>query len=88
MQACKSANALIPRQLEGCNCDCKNSQHASFTSVICRILAAGSNVWKKLQKDKTLVGLEFNGPVNTVKVKSSQSVYLTTLFLGRLSPLI
>ena len=29
-----------------------------------------------------LVGLEFNNPVNTIKVMSSQSVYLTTLFLG------
>ena len=28
-----------------------------------------------------LAGLEFNGPVNTVKVMSSRSVYLTTLFL-------
>ena len=31
----------------------------------------------------TLVGLEFNGPVNTTKVNSS----LTTLFQARLSPL-
>ena len=30
---------------------------------------------------------EFNGPVNTVSVRLSQSVHLTTLFLGRLSPL-
>ena len=34
-----------------------------------------------------LVGFDFNGPVNTIKVMLSQSVYLTTLFLGRLSPL-
>ena len=34
-----------------------------------------------------MVGLKFNGPVNTVKVISSMSVYLTTLFLGRLGPL-
>ena len=27
----------------------------------------------------------FNGPVSTIKVMSSQSVCLTTLFLGRLS---
>ena len=32
-------------------------------------------------------GLEFNSPVNTIKDMSRQSVYLTTLFLGRLSPL-
>ena len=31
-----------------------------------------------------LVGLEFNGQVKTIKVMSSQSVYLTTLSLGRL----
>ena len=34
-----------------------------------------------------LAGLEFNGPVNTIKVMSCQSVYLTTLFLGRLTSL-
>ena len=34
-----------------------------------------------------LVGWQFNGPVNTIKVMLSQSVYLTTLFLDRLSPL-
>ena len=34
-----------------------------------------------------LVSLELNGPVNINKVMSNQSVYLTTLFLGRLSPL-
>ena len=28
-----------------------------------------------------LVGLEFNGPVNTIKVMASRSVYLTTIFL-------
>ena len=33
------------------------------------------------------VDLEFNGPFNTIKVMSSRSVYLTTLFLGRLCPL-
>ena len=33
-----------------------------------------------------LVGLEFNGPVNTIKVMWSRSVYQTTLFLGRLRP--
>ena len=32
-----------------------------------------------------LIGLEFNGPVNTIKVMWSQRLYLTTLFLGRLS---
>ena len=31
--------------------------------------------------------LEFYSPVNTIKVMLSQSVYLTTHFLGRLSPL-
>ena len=34
-----------------------------------------------------LVDLEFNCLVNTIKVMSSQSVYLTRLFLCRLSPL-
>ena len=34
-----------------------------------------------------LVGLEFNGPVKIIRVMLSQSVYLTTLFLGRFSPL-
>ena len=33
------------------------------------------------------VELELNGLVNTIKVMSSPSIYLTTLFLGRLSPL-
>ena len=32
-----------------------------------------------------LVGLEFNAGVNTIKFMSSRSVYLTTLFLDRLS---
>ena len=32
-------------------------------------------------------GLEFNGLVNTIKTMSSRSVYLTKLFLSRLSPL-
>ena len=30
-----------------------------------------------------LVGLELNGPVNTIKVMSSPSVYLTTIFPGQ-----
>ena len=34
-----------------------------------------------------MVGLELNGPVNSIKVISSRSVFLTILFLGRLSPL-
>ena len=34
-----------------------------------------------------LVRLEFNGPVYNIKVMSSPSVYLTTLFLSKLSPL-
>ena len=34
-----------------------------------------------------LVGLKFNGPVNTIYVMSSPSVYLTTFFLYRFSPL-
>ena len=33
------------------------------------------------------VGVDFNGPVNTNKVMLSGSVYLTTLVLGKLSPL-
>ena len=32
-----------------------------------------------------LVGLVFSGQVNTILVMSSQSVYLTTLFMSRLS---
>ena len=36
---------------------------------------------------ETIGWLEFNGQVNTLMVMSSLSVYLTTLFLGRLSPL-
>ena len=34
-----------------------------------------------------LDGLEINGPTNTIRVISIRSVYLTTLFLGRLIPL-
>ena len=34
-----------------------------------------------------VIGLKYNGPVNTIKVMLSWLVYLTTLFLGRLSPL-
>ena len=34
-----------------------------------------------------LVGLEFTGPINTVKVMLSWSDYLTMFFLGRFSPL-
>ena len=34
-----------------------------------------------------LVGLEFKSPANTIKVMLSWSLYLTTLFLGRLNPL-
>ena len=34
-----------------------------------------------------VVGLEFNSPVNCIKVMLSRSVYLTTLFLGRVSPI-
>ena len=34
-----------------------------------------------------LLRMEFNGPVNTIKVMSSQSVYLTSLFQSRLSPI-
>ena len=41
----------------------------------------------KVRLHTLTVGLEFNGPVNTIKVTSSQSVYLTTLFLDILSPL-
>ena len=33
------------------------------------------------------LGLVFNSPVNNTEVMSSQSVYLTTLFLGKCSPL-
>ena len=35
----------------------------------------------------SLVGLECNVPFNTIRVTSSRSVYLTTLFLDKLSPL-
>ena len=34
-----------------------------------------------------IVGLEFNGPVNTINVMSNLSIYLTALVLGRLRPL-
>ena len=34
-----------------------------------------------------LIGLEYYVPVNTIKVTSSWSFYLTTILLGRLSPL-
>ena len=44
-----------------------------------------------LEKDKKgtvrAVGLQFNDPVNTIMVVLSQLVYLSTLFLGKLSPL-
>ena len=43
------------------------------------ILIRSASIW--------LVCLQFNGPVNTIKVKLSQSSYLTTLFLGRFNPL-
>ena len=33
------------------------------------------------------VGLELNVQVNTIKFKSRQSVYFTTPFVGRFSPL-
>ena len=33
-----------------------------------------------------LVGLEFNGPVNTIKIMLSGSVYLTTLLPGHAKP--
>ena len=39
-------------------------------------------------KIHSLVGLELNSPVNTIQVMLSSSVYQTTLFLGRLSPLV
>ena len=34
-----------------------------------------------------LIDLEFNGPDNTVSFMSSRSVYLTSFFLDRLTPL-
>ena len=43
--------------------------------------------WQSAVHSPMLVGLEFNSPVSTIKVIAGQSVYLTTLFLGRLSPL-
>ena len=46
-----------------------------------------SHVVAHTQLHSTLVELEFNSPVNTIKVMWSQSVYLGTPFLGRLSPL-
>ena len=39
------------------------------------------------QWSNMLADLEFNDPINTIKVMSSWSIYLTELFLGRLSPL-
>ena len=36
---------------------------------------------KPVLVDSSLVGLDFKGPVNTVDVMSSWSVYLTTVFL-------
>ena len=36
-------------------------------------------------KCRVLVGLEFDGPVNTYKVMSSRSIYLTIFYLGRIS---
>ena len=42
---------------------------------------------KKIKFEFLLVGLEFKGPVNTVTVMLSWSVYLITLFLDRLSSL-
>ena len=34
-------------------------------------------------QDLGWIGLGFNDPVNTIKVMLSESIYLTTLFLGR-----
>ena len=52
----------------------KQKKKNSYTYYICPIL-----VW--------LAGLEFKGQVDTINVMSRRSVYLTTLFLSRLSPL-
>ena len=55
--------------------------HRTFVSpmiqetFVSHVIFAQSNQW------------EFYGPVNMIKVTSSWSVYLTTLFLGTLSPL-
>ena len=40
-----------------------------------------------IQKNRVLFGLKFNSQVNTIKVMSSRSIFLTILILGRLSPL-
>ena len=44
-----------------------------------------TNVETKMQVSP-FIGLELNGPVNTVKVISSPSVKLLTLFLDKFSP--
>ena len=54
-------------------------------TLIFQNIFSGSN--KKTINTIQLVVLELNGPVNTIKVMSSMSVHLTTLFLGRVSPL-
>ena len=46
-----SANALIPRQLEGCSCLTRYSQHASLTSTICKRFAAGNSIYSDRQFD-------------------------------------
>ena len=46
-----------------------------------------SNEYLSAFKGEWLVGFEFCGPVNTIKIMSTQSVYLTPLSLGRVSRL-
>ena len=57
------------------------------TVVILSILQADRTWVYTVCSDRSLVGLEFNGLVNTIKVMSSRTDYLTRLYLGRLSPL-
>lgn len=47
LQECVSANARMPRQLEGSSWLSRNLQQASRTPLSCSRLAAGSNVWKE-----------------------------------------
>lgn len=42
VQVCRSAKALMPRQLVGCSCDWRNSQQTCWTSISWRRLAAAS----------------------------------------------
>ena len=50
-----------------------------YKKSICSLWEQILSLQTSFQKD---VGLEFNGPVNTIMVMSSWSVYLTTLRAG------